>query len=231
LKPNPIASAMEVLARSTDQKMDLQLRAPRPIRLSVSQEKKQGFYGEFLWTDAKSWDETFPFNYAFEMRINPATMRPDRRPVPRSRPRLDFAADDGKKGGEGGSEHRGPFSIAVSLDGALPEDWYTDKDKDLERKTARLAVIGHGGVFNGPELSPATEKLLLVVSNWLLKRDDRLPHAADPAAPYAVDRPWQYPRVELSEGNKNLWHWGTFLGLPALFIWFGLIVLMVRRVR
>ena len=74
-------------------------------------------------------------------------------------------------------------------------------------------------------------KLLLVTCNWLLKRNERMPHAADPDAANAIDRPWKYPRVEMTEGTKSLWHLGTFLGLPAVFIYLGLIVLMIRRVR
>jgi hypothetical protein len=42
---------------------------------------------------------------------------------------------------------------------------------------------------------------------------------------------WQYPRVEMSSENKELWHWGAFLGLPGLFVYIGLVVLMLRRLR
>jgi hypothetical protein len=231
LKPNPIAAAMEALVRSTDQPLDIVVRAPRPITLSEAQEKAQGFYGDFIWTSPKSWDETFPFNYSFAMSFNQFNMRPERTVRPQPRPRLDTAQADDKRSSMQEPERRGPFSIAVSLDGRLPESWYADKEKDTDRKSGRLAVIGHGGIFNGSELTPATEKLALVVCNWLLKRDDRLPHVASPTATYAVDRQWSYPRIEMKDGTKNLWHWGTFLGLPGLFVYLGVIVLMVRKVR
>jgi len=231
LKLNPIAAAMEALARSIDQPLDIEVRAPRPITLSDAQEKAQGFHGDFIWTSPKSWDETFPFNYSFGMSFNQFTMRPERQMKQLSRPRLDTASAVDKKSSSQEPERRGPFSIAVSLDGRLPESWYADKEKDLERKSGRLAVIGHGGIFNGSELSPATEKLALVVCNWLLKRDDRLPHVASASATYAVDRQWSYPRIEMTDGKKNLWHWGTFFGLPALFVYLGVVVLMVRKVR
>jgi hypothetical protein len=71
----------------------------------------------------------------------------------------------------------------------------------------------------------------LVVSNWLLKREDRLPHKADPQAAVAANRPWEYPRVNMDEGTKQMWRWGAFLGLPGLCVYLGLIVLMVRKVR
>ena len=94
---------------------------------------------------------------------------------------------------------------------------------EVKRPDERLVVIGQGGLFTGRQLSPAIEKLLLNTCNWLLGREDRLPKADAPE--------WSYPRVELDEKRKFLWHWGTFLGLPAFFAWLGLIVLMIRKVR
>jgi hypothetical protein len=85
-----------------------------------------------------------------------------------------------------------------------------------------VAVIGHGGVFRGPKLSPVQEKLLLDVTNWLTGRDELL-------AKEGVT--WQYPRVELSRPVHNLWEWGACAGLPALFVFIGLVVLMVRHMR
>ena len=55
-----------------------------------------------------------------------------------------------------------------------------------------------------------------------MRRDDRLPHA---------DRGWEYPRVDLSDRDRTLWHLGTFAGLPALFAYLGMVVLLVRRIR
>jgi hypothetical protein len=46
------------------------------------------------------------------------------------------------------------------------------------------------------------------------------------------DKPtWRYPRVALDANEQELWHWGAQLGLPGLFVYLGLAVLMVRRLR
>ena len=83
-------------------------------------------------------------------------------------------------------------------------------------------VIGQGGLFSGKQLGPAQEQLLLHTCNWLLKRDDRLPR---------TDAEWSYPRVQRDEREGFLWKYGPFLGLPAFFLYLGLIVWIVRRVR
>ncbi len=228
LKPNPIAQAMEVLVHSIDNPLKISIDAPRPITLTEQAQAKQRFLGEFLWTSAKSWNETYPFNFMMRQQMNPFTMQPQRVQVPMSRPRYDAVSDDTKK--NSGVERRGPFSIAVAVESKLPDTWYDSKTPDDKKATGRVVVIGHGAIFNG-DLQPATEKLLLTTCNWLLHRDERLPHAADAAAANAVDRPWQYPRVAMSNETKELWHWGTFIGLPAFFVYLGTIVLMLRRVR
>jgi hypothetical protein len=231
LKANPISLALAVLNASVEQPLQIQLRAPRPIRVTASQETAQGFEGSFLWTNQRSWAENYPFDIMFRMQPNPFNpMQMQRTIIPRPRPRFDLP-EEGKKAGAEENEYKGPISIAASIEGRVPEFWYTDKEKDMERKSSRVVVIGHGSIFNKPELSPATERLLLVVSNWLLKREDRLPRKADPAAPVAANRPWEYPRVEMTEGTKQMWRWGAFLGLPGLCVYLGLIVLMIRKVR
>ena len=93
---------------------------------------------------------------------------------------------------------------------------------DVGTSAVRVAAIGHGGVFMGTALAPAKEKLLLDVCNWLLGRDDLLTRS---------DQTWQYPRVDLSPTDNSLWQWGTRLGLPMLFVYLGLVVMMVRRLR
>jgi hypothetical protein len=89
---------------------------------------------------------------------------------------------------------------------------------------------------------------MLNTCNWLLGRDDRLPRD-DPK------HRWAYPRVQLESPQalwhwgsqadpadeqerdrqrrvqQELWHWGTQVGLPALFLYLGLVVLLVRRMR
>src|SRR5262249_16282669 len=91
-----------------------------------------------------------------------------------------------------------------------------------KRPTVRVAVIGHGGVFIAPTLSPVREKLLLDTCNWLLGRDDLL--AKD-------NRTWEYPRVTLRAGEKNLWQLGAWLGLPLVCVYLGMVMWLVRRMR
>ena len=88
----------------------------------------------------------------------------------------------------------------------------------------RVAAVGESWFLVGPELSPAKERLVLDTCNWLLGRDDALPRD---------DHPWSYPRSNLTPGSEaqQLWLWGTRLGLPVLFAWLGLVVLLVRRLR
>jgi hypothetical protein len=116
-------------------------------------------------------------------------------------------------------KRRGQFPVGIAADVPLPADWAS-----YPPKTVRLAVIGQGDVFVGSQLAPAKEQLFVQTSNWLLHRDDSLPHA---------DRPWSYPRVDLAPGSRQeqLWQWGTRLGLPVLFAYLGLVVLLVRRLR
>ena len=103
----------------------------------------------------------------------------------------------------------------------MPRSWYPNPAK-ANPATARVAVIGHGAVFSGETLSPAREQLFLDVSNWLLGRDELLARG---------DLRWEYPRVELSSAEQELWHWGTLAGMPLLFVYLGFMMWMVRRMR
>jgi hypothetical protein len=116
-------------------------------------------------------------------------------------------------------KRKGQFPVGIATEVPLPADWAS-----YPPKTVRLAVIGQGDVFVGSQLAPAKEQLFLQTANWLLRRDDSLPRA---------DHPWSYPRVALMPGSleEQLWQWGTRLGLPVLFAYLGLVVLLVRRLR
>src|SRR5207245_10500869 len=115
-------------------------------------------------------------------------------------------------------KRRGPFSIGVALAAPVPSDWLPSPES--APTTVRVAAIGHGHLFVGNELSPAKERLLLNTCNWLLGREDRMPHEG---------KPWSYPRVHLEPLDSQLWHWGTLVGLPLLFAYFGVVVVMIRR--
>ncbi|MBI2805630.1 MAG: hypothetical protein HYX68_11690 [Planctomycetes bacterium] len=160
----------------------------------------------FLMTNAECWNEDRPFPNPAEKWI-PHFERPK--------------ADDPNKGTLR-ERRRGPFPIGVALEAKVPAEWY---DKDAAKKepaTIRLAVIGQGGLFIGDKLSPLKEKLFLDVSNWLLGRDGLLARERES---------WQYPRVDIDDTNKTLWSWGARLGLPLLFLYIGLNVWLVRRMR
>jgi hypothetical protein len=110
----------------------------------------------------------------------------------------------------------GQWPIGVALEARLPKSWNPDQ------KTVRVAVIGHGGVFIGNQLSPARERLLVDTCNWLLGREEMLNRE---------HIPWEFPRIALSENAKHLWVWATWLGIPALFFYLGVVVLMRRSLR
>jgi hypothetical protein len=203
-KPNPIRESMEVNVHSLgkNQKLDLILRHPRPVYYEAPTGTSPKFEPVFMMTDPACWNENQPF----------AT----RERTPRYEP---TKAGD-RTWGTRNEERPGPFPIAAAAETTLPVTWYADKAATAG--TARVAVIGHGGIFVGRSLSPVREKLLLDTCNWLLGRDDLLTKA---------ENRWEYPRVELSEQGHLLWQWGTRLGLPVLFAYVGLMVLMVRRLR
>jgi hypothetical protein len=120
------------------------------------------------------------------------------------------------------SDKRGPFSIGVAVESPLPAEWLDGQPSADTPRTVRVAAIGHGGWLTGPELAPAKEKLLQDVSNWLLRRDELF--ARD-------DQPWSFPRLELTPRVQGMWEWAMRLGLPVLFVYVGVVVFMVRRLR
>ncbi len=157
---------------------------------------------EFLWTSPACWKDAEP-------------LPSDERPVPRYEPPGDKDADR-----SGVDPRRGPFPVGVAVEAPLPDRWFADPRE--RGKTARVAVVGHGSTFTDADLPAAREKLLLDTCNWLLGRDDLLTTA---------DQTWSYPRLAMAQQDRSLWLWGTRLGLPVLFAWLGLVVLMARRVR
>jgi hypothetical protein len=158
----------------------------------------------FLITREESWNE----NHPFILKNKPPSYTPPK-------------ADDPKKDTVE-EPRRGPFPIGVAVETTIPASWY-DKE-GAQPKTARIAVIGSGAAFVGPELSPLKEKMLLDVTNWLIGRDDLLAHEV---------KPWEYPRVDLDQDSiaYRIWEWGARLGLPLAFIYFGAVVGLVRRMR
>jgi hypothetical protein len=202
--PDPIRESLRLTARSLgkDQSLDLRIRHPRPVYYVPSPGTSLPYDPTFMMTNAACWNDPQPF--------------PTRERTPRYEPPKSdsFSANSLDK------MRLGPFPIGVALETSVPRHWYTDQDATPAK--VRVAALGHGGVFIGNTLSPAKEKLLLDISNWLLGRDDLLTKG---------DNRWQYPRVALAETNQALWQWGARLGMPVLFAYLGLVVLLVRRLR
>jgi hypothetical protein len=201
--PNPIRESMQLLARSLGHdKLDLRLRHPRPIYYEPPAGQASPTDAVVMMTDRDAWNEDNPF--------------PTRERAPRFQP----PGPDDPSAGTVDEKRRGRFPIGVAVEAKLPEEWH--KEKSAGPETVRVAAIGQGGLFVGKELSPATERLFLNTANWLLGREDHLPREVST---------WAYPRVELSERDRYLWYWGTQLGLPLLFAYLGVVVLLLRRLR
>jgi len=115
-------------------------------------------------------------------------------------------------------------AIAAAVDPAEYLSVIPERDRQTLPKV-RLAAFGHGGLFTGNTLDPATERLLLQTANWQLKRDDRLPK------PAADTQPWQFPRVNLDARDTTLWWYGASVLPPVFCGVFGVLVLMMRKVR
>jgi hypothetical protein len=201
-KPNPIRESMLLAERSAGRELDLRLRHPRPVYFEPPGDAQPAYAPEVMLTNPAGWNEEQPF--PTEERVPHFEGAGTASTVPQAR-------DD---------RRHGRFCVGVAVETPVPADWYDEKGS--KPATVRVAAIGHGGLFTGPEISPARERLLLDTCNWLLGRDDRLPRD---------DRPWAYPRVRLDARQQELWHWGTQVGLPALFLYLGLVVLLVRRMR
>jgi predicted nuclease of predicted toxin-antitoxin system len=202
---HPIRKNMQLIARSLgkdpqDKSMldDLKLRYCQPVYYEPAGAKLT-YDPTVMMTAKSSWNEDKPFPTEKSIPEPPKTA-PTKGTIEEKR--------------------RGPFPIAAAFTTKLPADWYTDKN--AKPADVRMVVIGSGGIFNGAELSPAREMLLLDSCNWLLGRDQELA---------LRDEAWTYPRVELSPRAQELWRWFAWVGLPGLFAYLGLVVLLVRRVR
>ncbi len=219
-KPNRIRESLRLTARALGKDaegkplpLDIRIRHPRPIYFVPLKGIKIAFDPDFLMTNPRSWNEDQPFPTADSVPQFEKSKGRDKGPgliEPRKEP-LD-------------TRRRGPFPIGVAVETLLPSTWYASAaDKPA---TVRLAVIGQGGFFTGKKLPAPQEELFVDTINWLLGRDDLLPR--DEGA-------WSYPRVNDTippdSEREYLWLWGVWLGLPVLFAFFGLVVLLFRRLR
>ncbi|HEY2910338.1 MAG TPA: hypothetical protein VGI99_08825, partial [Gemmataceae bacterium] len=205
--PNPIGAAMRLSSRSFDRNFELRLRALRPVYIQPDEQKKLPFIAEFAFTGPDSWNESQPLSQRdFAGRSTYV-------------PKFEPTKEGDKKKGTHAEERRGPFPVAVAIDGRLPSKWFDQPKPAIPNE--RLVVIGSGAVFVGTELKPVQEKLLLDSVNWLLKRPDRLPKESEQA--------WSYPRVDLPQRDLILWRWSTAALMPLAVVIVGLFAVMFRR--
>jgi hypothetical protein len=245
LPPNPISTSMEVIQRSVGgQKLDLEIRFPRPVYFTPARPNAVAYAG-FLFSDPDSWNEADPFPTRERTpRFEPPKPDDPTAGTPDERRRGGFALgvavettlppewfDSRVQAAEAadqvaaGAQQATPLAVAAA--GLTPADPF-GQAANVPERTVRVVAIGQGGLFTGPDLSPAKENLLVNTCNWLLRRDERMPRDAG--------EPWRYPRVSLGEPgvrerNERLWFWGTLVALPGLFVFLGYVVLTARRYR
>jgi hypothetical protein len=233
LAPNPLRESLRLTARglSEGDALDLRVRHPRPVYYDPVEARLPGAMG--MWSVAPqaglggvSWGSLFLFGrpgrasaFAPEFLMTDADSWNESQPIPtRERtPHYEPSKADEQVTDPFDAKRLGPFPIGVAVE--VP-NWYSTTTADAP--PLRVAAIGQGGLFIGPKLSPAKEKLLLDTCNWLLGRDTQLTR---PGAE------WKYPRLELTDQTRSLWLWGVVGGLPLLFLYLGLVVAMLRRTR
>jgi hypothetical protein len=234
-QPHPVRKSLALTARAFggSEPTELQVRSPRPVYfvttvwspkavatafgagatpwsvlcstgvVAVAAERKVDESAFIMLSSDESWNDEQPF--------------PTEKRIPQyERPKLD----DPKRGTVE-ERRRGPFPIGVAVETTIPASWYGD-GPPAKLPEVRLAVLGHGGLFMGENLKPMNEKLFLDTANWLMGRDDLLARDSET---------WSYPRVSLSDERNALWQWGTRLGLPLVFVYLGMVMLLVRRMR
>ncbi|MGF1582946.1 MAG: hypothetical protein ACFCD0_26800 [Gemmataceae bacterium] len=201
---HPLRTSLKVASRAFGTEAPFSLRHPRPVYYQPKQDSPPRETNVFLLSDPASWNENDPFPKLTET--------PQFRPPEKGDPEIGTLAE----------KRQGPFPLGVAAETKIPKDWSDSKDKTKTANSVRVAVIGHGGLFAGNELDPMQEKVFLDTCNWLLGRNDLLAKASL--------EPSTYARVEMTRPEFELWHWGTFLGLPGLMVFLGLVVLMFRSI-
>lgn len=244
---NPIAAAMKVSGRASEAQAQLKRNWFRPIWLNSQVAAKQAFAATIAESGKEAWGEEKPVpegDYVPEFTPpkpddpKRGTRDEERKgPFPvgaaieRAVPAEWFLSKD--------SAQKVTEQAAATVGGAIGSwggltplvvepELYANLLKPEDRPkspTVRVAVYGHGGLIAGRALDPAHEKLIVHTLNWQLKRDDRLPKDLP------AEAKWQYPRVTLDEKQSLYWRLGTAIGLPMLCAYFGVLMLMMRKVR
>jgi hypothetical protein len=234
--PHPIRDALAVSERSLgkDRKLELPIRHPRPVYFERARTLRPGLFATVTVGLMAGPENGGPLLTASWLGVA-GSLIPSREPtflltagaswnedrpfatdeyVPTDRSLLPNDPDAGTLD----AHRRGPFSIAAAVETSPPAEWYSKGEK--RPASIRTAVIGESWFLIGKELTPAKELLVLNTLNWLLGRDDLLARSGTA---------WSYPRVTLA--HQDLWVWGARLGLPVLFAYLGVVVLLTRRLR
>src|SRR5262249_17091270 len=184
-KPPPIRTSLNLTSRAVGQKqaMDLPIRHPRPVyvrrvKLNISPTPSAAAIAAFSmpgWSGtvaaSAAWlnqrevlsDESAVLFVASEDSWNEDQPFITKKGVPRYEP----AKDDDPKKNTLEEERRGPFPIAVAVERSAPASWFESQTPEgaatsgvsKPNPKARIAVIGHGGLFTGQTLKPIQEKL------------------------------------------------------------------------
>ncbi len=243
--PNPVRESLRLAERARGENFDIRLRYPRPIYYDADRgERWKRYRGPIGATLAfANQGPLFALTGLALRPLPPALPSPapeylltvgptawnDARPYPtaeRPVPTYEKPKPTDPTLGTPDEMRRGPFPIGAILEASIPREW--KKAGDNSTATVRVGLIGHGGLFTDPKLTPAREKLLLDTCNWLLGREDLLTQESPT---------WAYPRVKLGatpedqDKRKEIWEWGARAGLPLLFVYLGFVVLLARRVR
>lgn len=236
-KPNPVAAAYLVSARGAGSALEFNRSGFRPITVSKNIRASLTYTPEIAFTTKQAWNEEKPI--------------PDDDYVPKFEP----AKPDDPKKNTPNEERRGPFSVGVAYETTVPAYWYEKAEKEKQpdlpkpdlsaiaggaatkpeqaKKTepviapakTRIAALGHGGLVVGKRLDPATETLMLSTMNWQLRQDDRLAKDVSP------NERWEFPRSNLSASASKIWLFIGSIGIPVIAAYFGVIVLLFRRLR
>jgi len=116
----------------------------------------------------------------------------------------------------------GPHPLIVALASKQPENTGSDENDETSRPW-RVLVIGSSGLIQNQFMSESGQALALNLVDWLMMDDAlfkiRSRGLAEP------------PIEEVSDARRNLIKWGNIIGIPALFILFGIIRYQMRRRR
>ena len=241
---------------SSSPELDLRLRTPRPIYFKPSTDQTPALDATLFMAPAECWNEDQPFLAedlsSFEppkKDINKGTVGERRNgPFP-----IAAAVEIYRPDTPSPSTVTGIVGLAGSNDGPLP---VMARLYQKPGPKTRLVVIGSGNVFTGKTLSVIQQKLLVDSCNWLLGRDDLLAgrkdtwqyprvEFPDPNLPFiaastvgltgTLDGPLVaaselYPE-RISDNPKKIWLWIMRWGLPALAVFLGMMMWLVRRMR